>query len=264
MTNVFTEEMNFFIKLFQVFGLFPSNLLLKLYSIVTIVITIGIFVSAFFIFPVLEDNNSLSLLVGGLVFVGILLTHLMNTLQAFTSRIEQSEIYQKLDEIDLLLANKLLIKVDYESLKRRLFYKYSLIWCTLLLIHITSIVSVSINQLFFKYYVHLILPVVVIRFRCIQNMFYVDLIKEKLHLMNEKLNDIINRKPDKMAFVLFADKLQIFDKKGSVREYTSLYEQIMTLKQIYGKIFDVCNLINDVFGWSLLFIVSFIHSLIYR
>lgn len=57
-----------------------------------------------------------------------------------------------------------------------------------------------------------------------------------------------------MAFILFADKLHKFDKKDA---RTSLYDQLMTLKQIYGKIWDVSNLINDCFGWSLLAIVMF-------
>ncbi|KAG5678830.1 hypothetical protein PVAND_008464 [Polypedilum vanderplanki] len=256
MYNVFTEEMNFFIKVFQLFGLFPSNFLLKVYSLICFGLTIATFICAFTVIPVLEDNNSLSLLVGGLVFVGVLLTHLMNVMQAFTSRNEQAKIYQKFDEIDLLLSNKLLVKVDYKSLRRRLIYKYTLIFITLAFIHVASIVSVTINKLFFNYYVLLILPVAIIRFRCIQNMFYVDLIKSKLHLMNTKLSDIINRNDDKMAFILFADKLQKRDKKRIENGTLSFYDQIMTLKQIYGKIFDVCNLINDCFGWSLLFIVT--------
>jgi hypothetical protein len=265
MYNIFSTEMSCFIKLFQLFGLFPSSFLLKIYSLIYFTTIIGIFISAFWIFPVLEDNNSLSLLVGGLVFVGILLTHLMNVLQAFTSRKEQARIYQKFDEIDLLLSNQLLVKVDYRSLRRRLIGKYLLIAITLFLIHIASIVSVTINKLFFNYYVHLILPVAVIRFRCIQNMFYVDLIRAKLDMMNMKLDDIIHRNHDKMAFIIFADKLQKLDKKkggggGGKVGNTSLYDQIMTLKQIYGKIFDVCNLINSVFGWSLLFIVSRVHD----
>jgi hypothetical protein len=73
--------------------------------------------------------------------------------------------------------------------------------------------------------------------------------------MNQKLGDIVQRKHERVAFILCADKLQKFNNSSKFNPKVSLYEQLMTLKQIYGKIFDVCNLINDVFGWSLLFIV---------
>lgn len=264
MKDIFSEEMFAFIATFQLFSLFPfssnpfANIFLKFYSALNILAVIAIFCSAFFIFPVLEDSSSLSLLVGGLVFNGLLITHLINIFQAFTSRHDQMMIYQKFDEIDFMLQNKLLVNINYSSLRRRLLAKYFIISVILLAIHTTSIVSVTINGLFFRYYLHLILTISIIRIRCIQNMFYVDLIKEKLNLMNQKLEDIITKTHDKMAFILFADKLQKFDKKDSK---TTLYDQLMTLKQIYGKIWDVSNLINDCFGWSLLAIVQFLFSI---
>lgn len=259
MANVFSEEMSSFVNIFQLFSLFPyssnvmANILLKFYSVISLLVIALIFLSAFFIYPVLEDSESLSLLVGGLVFVGLLITHFLNILQAFASRHEQMMIYQKFDEIDYLLQNQLLVNINYVRLRKRLYLKYFIIAVIVLAIHTTSIVSVSINKLFFRYYLHLIISIAIIRIRCVQNMFYVDLINEKLNLVNRKLDDIIKKNRDKMAFIIFADKLQKFDKKDSK---TSLYEQLMTLKQIYGKIWDVSNLINDCFGWSLLAIVE--------
>lgn len=245
-----------FIKIFQAMALYPSSFILKIYSLLGFGITVFIFISAFFIFPVLENDNSLSLLVGGLVFVGILLTNLMNIAQAFFSVNQQTEIYKKFDQIDLMLADKLLVHVPYMKIRRRLFIKYTLLVLVLLAIHVASIVSVTVYGVAFSYYVHLIIPVGAVRLRCIQNMFYVDLINEKLKSMNQKLNDMISCNHDKMAFILFSHKLQKFDVKEK-KISSSLYEQIITLKQIYGKIFDVSNLINDVFGWSLLFVVSY-------
>lgn len=260
MKNIFSEEMSSFVVAFQFVSLFPfssnpmANISLKFHSLFNISIVVTIFCSAFFIYPVLEDSSSLSLLVGGLVFNGLLITHLINLLQAFTSRFDQMMIYQKFDEIDFMLQNQLLVNINYGRLRQRLFAKYFVIGAILIAIHTASIVSVTINGLFFRYYLHLILPIFIIRVRCIQNMFYVDLIKEKLRLVNQKLEDIITKNRDKMAFILFADKLQKFNSKDHQR--SSLYDQLMTLKQIYGKVWDVSNLINDCFGWSLLAIVK--------
>lgn len=251
MKNIFSDEMKFFVNTFQLFSLFPfssnavGNILLKFYSVFNILLVVAIFVSAFFFFPVLEDSKDLSLLVGGLVFNGLLITHIINILQAFTSRHDQMMIYQKFDEIDYMLQNKLLVTINYSSLRQRLLIKYFVIEFVLAMIHVTSIVSTVINNLFFMYYLHLIIPIFIIRVRCIQKIFYVDLIKEKLKLMNKKLEEIITKNRDKMVFVLASEKLQKFDKKYTK---TSLYDQLMTLKQIYGKIWDVSNLINDCFG----------------
>lgn len=81
-------------------------------------------------------------------------------------------------------------------------------------------------------------------------MFYVDLINEKLNLLNQKLDDIVHKNKDKLAYVIFADKLQDFNGKKPFKK--SLYDQLLVLKQIYGRIWDVSNLINNCFGWSLL------------
>jgi hypothetical protein len=251
MKNIFSEEMKFFVNTFQLFSLFPyssnpvNNILLKFYSAFNVILVALIFASAFFIYPVLNDSKDLSLLVGGLVFNGLLITHVINILQAYTSRIDQLEIYQKFDSIDYMLQNQLLVTINYSSLRQRLLLKYFVIEFILVIIQVTSIVSTVINQLFFLYYLHLIFTIFVIRIRCVQNMFYVDLMKEKLNLVNKKLEEIITKNRDKMIFILAADKLQKFDKKGVK---TSLYDQLMTLKQIYGKIWDVSNLINDCFG----------------
>lgn len=253
MTNIFSKEMSIFIKLFQFFALYPSSVLLKFYSVINFIATITIFISAFFICNVLQEDNSLSILVGGLVFVGILLTHLMNILQAFTSRNEQEEIHRKFDQIDMLLSSDLFININYADVRNRLLKKYSLISLILLSIHVVSITSVAINGLFFSYYIHLIFPVIVIRFRCIQNMFYIDLIKEKLQLLNQKLErDVIPQNHDKIFLIV-----KSFSKRDTKSMNT--YDTIMVMKTVYGKIWDITNLCNDCFGYSLLFIVSVTH-----
>lgn len=139
------------------------------------------------------------------------------------------------------MSNKLLIGIDYSIIRRKLIIKHSIIAVILLTIHIISIVSVAINGLFFYYYVHLIFPVSIIRFRCIQSTFYVDLMKDKLQLLNQKLEAKVSRREFDKLFVL-SDKF--------------FYDTLIIMKTIYGKIWDITNLCNDCFGYSFLFIVS--------
>ena len=108
MKNVFADELSSFATVFQLFALFPysisplSTILLKLYSLASLLGFMFIVVSAFYINKILEDNNSLSLLVSGLVFIGLIITNLVNVIEAFLSRDDQKNIYQKCDEIDFM------------------------------------------------------------------------------------------------------------------------------------------------------------------
>ena len=213
MKNIFSEELSGFVTIFQFFATFPStgnplgNVLLKIYSLLNLFGIVCIFVSAFFINHVLEDNNSLSLLVGGLVFCGLLLCHSINVLQAYLSRNEQQMIYQKFDEIDYLLQNQLLVNIKYQDLRRKFYGKFLIVALILFTIHCASIVSVIMNKVLLRYYLHLIIPVTIIRIRCMQNMFYVDLINEKLMLMNQKLEDIVHKNRGKVFFIFLIQRL---------------------------------------------------------
>lgn len=257
MKNIFSEQMTLFIRVFQCLGLYPSNKLLKFYSAFTFVIISLIFTSAFTIFPVLQEGNSLSILVGGMVFVGVLGTHMMIVFQAFITRNQQAEIYQKFDEIDTLLSNQLLVNINYKSVKRKLLIKYLLIAAIIMPIHVISIVSVTLNGLFFNYHVHLIFSAFIVRFRCVQSMFYIDLVREKLLMLNDRIErDVTRREPDK--FQIQKDKIFIVAEKFSFKreKMNSLYDTLLVMKTIYGKVWDITNLCNDCFGYSLLFIVS--------
>jgi hypothetical protein len=210
---------------------------------------------------VLKEGNSLSILVGGLVFCGILGTHLTNIFQAYVSRNQQAEIYQKFDEIDTLLSNQLLTTINYSTVKRKLLIKYLLIAAIIMPIHALSIVNVAVTGLSFNYYVHLIFPAFIIRFRCVQCIFYIDLVKEKLLLLNKRIERDVPQRQRGTIQMMQKDKLFIVAEKFQFsREIkgtnASLYDTLLVMKTIYGKIWDITNLCNDCFGYSLLFIVS--------
>lgn len=127
-------------------------------------------------------------------------------------------------------------------------------------IHVISIVTVSLNGLFFNYHVHLIFSAFIVRFRCVQAMFYIDLVREKLLLLNNRIErDVTRREPDK--FHVQKDKIFIVAEKYHFKREiknpnVSLYDTLLVMKTIYGKIWDITNLLNDCFGYSLLCIVS--------
>jgi hypothetical protein len=263
MKSLFSDEMTLFVNIFQMFSVFPYSanefvqILLRVYATINLLVVGGIFCSAYFLFPIFSSSENLSSLVGGLVFNGLLITHAVNLIQAYATRNEQGEIYQKFDEIDYILNNQLLVNINYKNLRHRLFIKNLIIQIVVLCIHVVCVITAMQSGFFHSYHVHLILTNFIIRLRCLQNMFYVDLMNDKLNLMNKKLRDIINRNHDKLSLILFPEQMmkQRKDTKGGIKN-SSLYEQLLSLKQIYGKIWDITNLINDCFGWSLLVIVT--------
>lgn len=86
-------------------------------------------------------------------------------------------------------------------------------------------------------------------------IYFISYRNEKLCLINKKLRDIVTRNRDKLAFIMYPEQKSSKNDFNGIKN-SSLYEQLMALKQIYGKIWDVTNLINDCFGWSLLVIVT--------
>lgn len=152
-----------------------------------------------------------------------------------------------------MLRNQLNVGINYTGLRRRLTIKFVGFLVAVLAIQTFSVATVNFTGFFKSLVFHLTFPMIFTGIRCSQNMFYVDLIREVLNLVNKKLEEIVAHKRDKMAFILFANELQKCSKK--VGE-TSLYHQVMALKRIYEKIWDITNLINKCFGWSLLAIVN--------
>lgn len=262
MKNIFTREWSSFIKIFQRLSLFPyssnpigHNLLIS-YSALNILAIGAICYSAIFIYHVVEVTGTIARLVAGLVFYGLLAVHVLNIIQTFLSRHNQKKITQKFNNIDFMLQNKLYININYRQLRRRLLLKYFTILAVLFAIHGTSIATVTITGHFVPYCFHLVPTVALLRFRCIQSMFYVDNLKEKFRLMNKKLK-LIQAKQGKRIFFLFVNE---FHQMTEQQLTAKRQNQLVALKRLQGNFLEVSNLINDCFGWSLLAIVKTMKS----
>lgn len=184
MNNLFSEEMSFFIFVFQLFSLFPFSIneivqvLLRIFSVVNVILLVGIFTSAYFFYPVLGASESLSGLVGGLVFNGLLITHLINIIQAYSTRKKQAEIYQKFDEIDFTLNNKLLVNINYKKLRQRLIFKNSVIMIVVSVIQAIISVYFGVRSSTMESYhqIHLILTNFIIRLIHIKHLLFLVII----------------------------------------------------------------------------------------
>lgn len=260
MFNKFSEEVNSLVVFFQFFGLAPfardQNLsrILYIYSLIHLFAIIMVFVSGVFINDIFTDNfGSLSTIVGGLVFSGLIFCHFLVVLHAFTSRKEQMEIFDKFDQIDNIFQKKLNSTIKYVELKKKYRNKIIIVSVILLIIKGIFIGAILFNLTNPSYWMHCFYSLFVIRVRCIQNMFYVDVVTDKVEMINTKLNELISLDKDKNNKIIFLERYQNNDFKIYKKP---IYDQVQLLKQAYGFVWDITNLINDSFGWSLLAITT--------
>lgn len=95
----------------------------------------------------------------------------------------------------------------------------------------------SIELLFLKYYYSSF----TLRFRCNQIEFYVHLLQARLQMVNQKIADILER-------------LRNTCMENTDIQDMSNYNDLLSLKGIYGKIYYTSQLINENFGCSMLIV----------
>lgn len=264
----FTNEFSKFIAFFRVWGYCPFsktspilNKLLVLYTFLNATVIISIFISAFFIQKVFSNPSSeLSAIVAGLVFITLIITYLLNIFQSLINRGDQISMWNNLNDIDVILEKKLFTKIPYKKLRWEYFLKIGSIILILIIVQVLFLYSLMSDSIFCDYYLHHFYPAFALRIRGLQNMFYVDLIKEMLLILNVKLEELIQLGGGEISewnnnMIMLVEQHKNQSKHRSLNK-KQVYNEILLMKQIYGKIWDVCNLINDSFGWSLLLITT--------
>lgn len=253
---VFSNEMSIFVKFFKFLSFFPysSNIfvnnLLKVYSIIILLILTMLFALILFVLKHVEVI-SLHLLIVGVYYTGILITTFISVFQALATRSGQRMIYEIFEEIDCFFRSQLSVNINYRCLRKRLLVKYLIIFSLVQIIDSFLVVSVIKKGLIDLFYLCTLAPFFLTRLWCLQIMFYVDLLNGKINLMNTKLENIIKKDNGSDAFILVVGEHDHRNMK------ITLNKQLSSLKEIYGRVWDISTLINYSFGWSLLAIVKF-------
>lgn len=244
--TTFIDEMRGFIAFFLIFGLWPTwqttkyKSWLVLYSVFSILLVFGIFLSAIYINEVLEDNT-LSTAVAYSFLFSILTTHLIIVLQSLLYRKSQTKLIQKFSQVDRLFNTKLHIFMSYRKEKQALFIRFSLLLLLFVAIKVGLMVHLHHMNRLGSFWYHCLFSIWIMRLRCVQVLFFVYLLRARLILVNDKVKEI-----------LAARNLHT----GNTNAKYSTYYRLLNLKQIYGELYEICELINITFGWSLLAIIT--------
>lgn len=258
----FFEEMRIFIGIFLLFGLWPTwqttryKYVLIVYSIFSISIVFGIFLSAIYINKVLEDNT-LSTAVAYSFLLSILATHLIIVLQSLFYRKSQMKLIQKFSNVDRLFSTKLQISMSYQKEKTAMFIRFSSLLFAFVSIKVALMFHLHYSGRLSNFWYHCLFSIWIMRLRCVQVLFFVYLMRARLILISDKVKEILAAKTNNTnQFDIIGDTRNIvFVLDTSAAKY-SVYDRLLSLKQIYGELYEICELINNQFGWSLLAIIT--------
>lgn len=259
------NETRCFIAVYSIFGLWPSFSTKSKYKIFLIFLSLAYIGYTFFTlwFAFYLQNNccvqSLSALIQFLFELSILLAHFTVMLEALINRNAQMYLIEKFSHIDWLLRKKFQIPISYHKEKYSIFIYLSIV--EFIWIFIRTILTFHINN---KYEINnLLYPSIfstwVLRLRFNQIIFFIYLLRNRLRLLRDQLNELlvtctlnVNSK-NRWRFYHDASKIFVLDITIANR---SLYDRLLNVKQLYGELHEICELLNRIFGWSLLCIIA--------
>lgn len=263
--RTFFDEIQWFASLFMVFGLWPAwqnskyKVPLAIYSIFTISIPCYIFVSAVFINDVFKDSE-LTSPVGYSMILSVLATHLIICVQAFCYRNTLLKLTNKFSSVDRLCNTKLQLFISYRKENHALIIRFMIFALALIGVKCVLIFHLQYRGRLGAFWYHCFYSVLINRLRCGQVLFFVFLLRARLALINEKLKEIIigrsardSTPNDWRPIVDMKNVIFVLDNAMSKQ---SVYDRLLHLKQIYGELYEICELINITFGWSLLAMIT--------
>lgn len=169
----------------------------------------------------------------------------INLVHALATANTQVKIFKNATTIDYLFY-RLTPLVDFAWARKGLIKKVIKI----------SVVVITFNVLQFRLttrtdmLVYKCLLLAFIRIRCIQFMFFIDVVKAKL----EVLNDLIKRLNDQN--VCARRDILTSDMLSSYKTTDQMFSRLYVMKHIHRKLWKTTNVINDCCGLSILVITA--------
>lgn len=203
--------------------------------------TVYIFVAVFNTKYITQnDKDSISSLVTGLFLVGLIGVHFLNIFQSLLSHKEQHCIYQTFDEIDYIFQHQLLVNVRYQNIRRYLWQKFITIVIILIII---KIISIYYSGDHFEYSVYTAISIAMLQMRCLQAIYYADLINSKLEHLNAHIPYVVVRTvAEEISCISITEYRNHKSTNGNgADENQFICDQILAMKQIYGQFIIMLN-----------------------
>lgn len=255
-------EVRGFIILFAIFGLWPTlpkskfRLFLRAYSMLCIIYVVSVFVSEIFTNEL--TGHTLSSLVEYSFFWSILFTHLVIVVDALKNADAQMRLIRRLSYVDWLFKHKLQLTIRYREEMRSLAVRIAAIVFILVAIRLGLTLHLNYEGRINSFWYQCMYSVWILRLRSVQIAFILFLFRARLRHTRDKLRDVLVSRSfyadssNQWRFLHDDSKVFVLDSWSK----HSLYDRLLNLKQIYGELYEICELINITFGWSLLTIIA--------
>lgn len=250
---VFFKQIRNYIIGFLLFGMwsswedFQSKCLLRAYLILCIFTEICSYIFTIFFTDFYGGITLSSVLANSSVYLMMFVQIIIGIESFFTSN-AQLQLIREFSLVDQLFFTKLGMNLPYHKCKRELFLRNTLLISFIIFIKITLWVYTRFVNPVLRFFYCTMFSSWIVRFRLIQVLLFVCLVRNRLILISKELNSIQNAKiipieNDEMN----KNSILIVNRVGNFN-----YERLIHLKQIYGKLYAIYGLINTIFGWSLL------------
>lgn len=267
----FADEMVGFIHLFNICGLSPfsrkpnTNLALVLYSLIC---TLGscINITTAIVQKKVVLESSVGHLASGIYFFSLNATHVIISLETIVCRKEQQLLFQLFSDVDDIFRKRLNWTISYRNERRHKWKILLTILAVFFLIRGYFTVILVKQDLINAYWYQCLYAILVNRISTVRNIFYVLSLINRLKYLSENFEQILTTTAFGQTYEMPSKNLGrdtvcrslLFSIEPS--EKGPDYHKILALKDIYGKLYSICDVINSTFGWS--FLAIFTHEFI--
>lgn len=162
--------------------------------------------------------------------------------------------HEKLHRLDHLLRDKYRVTINHKAIGRLSSWK--------VLITFTGVVACSAVNIFYAlktsvplFCVHNYFLKTIINLRYIQNFIRIDFIKQHILAVHEALRNVVKQNTVEWKIVLVVD---VFNRKHQdLGRKIDDVEDVLMFKRFYATLFETMKLLENIFGWSLLTMISF-------
>lgn len=162
--------------------------------------------------------------------------------------------HEKLHKLDHLLRDKYRVTINHKAIGRWSSWK--------VLITFTGVVACSAVNIFYAlktsdplFCVHNYFLKTIINLRYIQNFIRIDFIKQHILAVHEAIRNVVEQNTVEWKIVLVVD---VFNRKHQdLGRKIDDVEDVLMFKRFYATLFETMKLLENIFGWSLLTMISF-------
>lgn len=258
------HEIRPFIVIFSILGLWPAwpnskyKILLQCYSVAFICYVLAMFWSAMY-FNRDFAHHTLSAIVQFSFMASVLIAHFTALCEALVNRTEYLRLIEKFAYADRLLSSKLQLSISYRKEIHDIFIRFTAIVFLLVLLRTYLTYDLDYHYQINNFFYECAFSILLLRMRSIQVVFFVCLLRKRLRLVSEKLKEMLvtcnlyGKTKSQWTFSRDTSKIFVLDMTSAKH---SVYDRLLSLKQIYGELYEISELMNITFGWSLLTIVA--------